>query len=63
MRSFRLNHVAQAFVNHELLVWLEVSQVVRQHVDEVMYVWLNVGGLITLGEHVLGEASDLQKGL
>lgn len=59
VRLLRLDHVTKAFVNHELLVRLQISQVVRQHVDQIVHVWLDIGRVIPLSEHVLGQACDL----
>ena len=47
------NHVAYAFVNHQLLAIFEVLAIDGDRVDQVEYVGLHVV-FVLLGEHVFG---------
>ena len=63
LRHLSGHHMTKALIDHEPLLRLQVSEVFRQHVDQVVHVRLDVRCLVTLSEHVLRQLSNLEESL
>ena len=63
LRHLSGHHIAKALIDHKPLLRLQVSEVLRQHVDQVVHVRLDVWSLVTLSKHVLRQLSNLKESL